>query len=352
MSLGAEAWVTVVAFTEVLRRCAWSYFRVENEHATNCGMFRATLEVPLPFQDGELTDEEDEPVAFVGAPVSSVSGRRESVGAFDGIVKTLTGTPVKRDSPAVSSAGLVKEGSGVSAAFANGGARPSDPATMSKDDENTVLNATTENDKASVGVDAVRPQLALSEDEAEREMHSEHSDDHSDDHSDHSTGSNAGDSDDDREFGRRLSRRFSLVHYDVSDFDDPSSDPNSDPSSAAASDDADAIESKSSKRLNPPRRKGSRLNPEFSGGAHASPTKSARSRRQSFSFETVVTVPTPPVSQLTAAAQVESPAQQRRSRGLEAIAKLVEHKDLRDSGCDDDEDDDDDLDAGDEKKVD
>jgi|TARA_B110000259_G_scaffold16945_1_gene17929 hypothetical protein len=345
MSLGAEAWVTVVAFTEVLRRCAWSYFRVENEHATNCGMFRATLEVPLPFQDGELTDEEDEPVAVVGAPVSSVSGRRESVGAFSGIVKTLTGTPVKRESPAVSSGGLVKEGSGVSAKFVGGDARD-DPA-MSKDDSNTV-NATTENDKVGVGVDAVRPQLALSEDEAEREMHS----DHSDDHSDHSTGSNAGDSDDDRVFGRRLSRRFSLVHSDVSDFDDPSSDPNSDPSSAAASDDADAIESKSSKRLNPPRRKGSRLNPEFSGGAHALPTKSARSRRQSFSFETVVTVPTPPVSQLTAAAQVESPAQQRRSRGLEAIAKLVEHKDLRDSGCDDDEDDDNDLDAGDEKKVD
>lgn len=33
----------------------WNYFRVENEHTTNCGMFRATLEVPLPFEEGELT---------------------------------------------------------------------------------------------------------------------------------------------------------------------------------------------------------------------------------------------------------------------------------------------------------
>ena len=56
--VGAEAWITLYAFLEVVRRSVWSYFRVENEHATNCGMFRATLDVPLPFQDGELTDDE------------------------------------------------------------------------------------------------------------------------------------------------------------------------------------------------------------------------------------------------------------------------------------------------------
>ena len=32
------------------------YFRVENEHTTNAGMFRATLEVPLPFTTDELSD--------------------------------------------------------------------------------------------------------------------------------------------------------------------------------------------------------------------------------------------------------------------------------------------------------
>mgnify|MGYP002806802185 CR=1 FL=1 len=77
----------------------------------------------------------------------------------------------------------MKEGSGVSAKFARGDAR--DEPAMSKDDSNTV-NATTENDKVGVGVDAVRPQLALSENEAEREMHS----DHSDSHSAHRPGSN------------------------------------------------------------------------------------------------------------------------------------------------------------------
>ena len=58
--LGGEVWMTAYATLEVFRRCMWNYFRVENEHTTNCGMFRATLEVPLPFEDGELTDDEEE----------------------------------------------------------------------------------------------------------------------------------------------------------------------------------------------------------------------------------------------------------------------------------------------------
>ena len=44
-AIHAEIWMTVYAALEVTRRCMWSYFRVENEHTTNAGMFRATLEV-------------------------------------------------------------------------------------------------------------------------------------------------------------------------------------------------------------------------------------------------------------------------------------------------------------------
>merc|ERR1719352_281807 len=82
-SFRTEAWVTVAALVEVLRRCAWSYFRVENEHATNCGMFRATLEVPLPFHDGELTDDEEDAagVAFASPSVPSALARKRSAGA-------------------------------------------------------------------------------------------------------------------------------------------------------------------------------------------------------------------------------------------------------------------------------
>ena len=59
-TVGDEVWATIWSAAEVIRRCFWNYFRVENEHATNCGMFRATLDVPLPYADGDLTDEEEE----------------------------------------------------------------------------------------------------------------------------------------------------------------------------------------------------------------------------------------------------------------------------------------------------
>ncbi|RKP09534.1 EXS family-domain-containing protein, partial [Thamnocephalis sphaerospora] len=43
----------IVAFTlavlEILRRFQWNFFRMENEHVNNCGMFRAIREIPLPF---------------------------------------------------------------------------------------------------------------------------------------------------------------------------------------------------------------------------------------------------------------------------------------------------------------
>ncbi|KAJ5832045.1 hypothetical protein N7474_000356, partial [Penicillium riverlandense] len=40
----------VVSFTEVCRRGIWSIFRVENEHCTNVLLFRASRDVPLPYE--------------------------------------------------------------------------------------------------------------------------------------------------------------------------------------------------------------------------------------------------------------------------------------------------------------
>ena len=39
----------MVAFSEVCRRGIWSIFRVENEHCTNVLLFRASRDVPLPY---------------------------------------------------------------------------------------------------------------------------------------------------------------------------------------------------------------------------------------------------------------------------------------------------------------
>jgi len=39
-----------VAFSEICRRGMWMVFRVENEHCTNVGRFRASRDVPLPYE--------------------------------------------------------------------------------------------------------------------------------------------------------------------------------------------------------------------------------------------------------------------------------------------------------------
>lgn len=41
-----------VGFSEVVRRGIWTLFRVENEHCTNVGRFRASRDVPLPYEIG------------------------------------------------------------------------------------------------------------------------------------------------------------------------------------------------------------------------------------------------------------------------------------------------------------
>ncbi|XP_026438857.1 phosphate transporter PHO1 homolog 3-like [Papaver somniferum] len=51
-----EAMVVVVACLEIFRRGVWNFFRIENEHLTNVGKFRAFTTVPLPFNYHELED--------------------------------------------------------------------------------------------------------------------------------------------------------------------------------------------------------------------------------------------------------------------------------------------------------
>jgi len=40
----------LVGFSEISRRGMWTLFRVENEHCTNVGRFRASRDVPLPYE--------------------------------------------------------------------------------------------------------------------------------------------------------------------------------------------------------------------------------------------------------------------------------------------------------------
>lgn len=45
---------TILAIMEILRRIIWNVFRLENEQLNNCGMFRATKDIPLPFSVNEV----------------------------------------------------------------------------------------------------------------------------------------------------------------------------------------------------------------------------------------------------------------------------------------------------------
>ncbi|KAH0911514.1 hypothetical protein HID58_034835, partial [Brassica napus] len=51
--LHREIMVALLAILEIIRRCIWNFFRLENEHLNNVGKFRAFKSVPLPFNYDE-----------------------------------------------------------------------------------------------------------------------------------------------------------------------------------------------------------------------------------------------------------------------------------------------------------
>ncbi|KHN33987.1 phosphate transporter PHO1 homolog 3-like [Glycine soja] len=54
-----QAMSSIVACLEIIRRGIWNFLRVENEHLTNVGKFRAFKSVPLPFNYDEDEDKDD-----------------------------------------------------------------------------------------------------------------------------------------------------------------------------------------------------------------------------------------------------------------------------------------------------
>ncbi|KAI9168843.1 hypothetical protein LWI28_002684 [Acer negundo] len=54
-----QAWLTVVACLEIIRRGIWNFFRLENEHLNNVGKYRAFKSVPLPFDYNEDEDNDE-----------------------------------------------------------------------------------------------------------------------------------------------------------------------------------------------------------------------------------------------------------------------------------------------------
>jgi hypothetical protein len=45
-----DAATVILGVLECVRRFQWNFFRLENEHLNNCGRYRITKEIPLPFE--------------------------------------------------------------------------------------------------------------------------------------------------------------------------------------------------------------------------------------------------------------------------------------------------------------
>ncbi|KAK7400898.1 hypothetical protein VNO78_12207 [Psophocarpus tetragonolobus] len=57
--LHKQTMTSIVASLEIIRRGIWNFFRLENEHLTNVGKFRAFKSVPLPFNYDEDEDKDE-----------------------------------------------------------------------------------------------------------------------------------------------------------------------------------------------------------------------------------------------------------------------------------------------------
>jgi hypothetical protein len=78
----------VVAFSEVCRRGMWSVFRVENEHCTNVQRFRASRDVPLPYDMPSSPETSAENVANLNG-----NGKQKKHGDEEAPVPKLKRTP-------------------------------------------------------------------------------------------------------------------------------------------------------------------------------------------------------------------------------------------------------------------
>ncbi|XP_073300879.1 phosphate transporter PHO1 homolog 3-like isoform X2 [Primulina huaijiensis] len=58
-SFHTQMMIALVAILEIVRRCMWNFFRLENEHLNNVGKFRAFNSVPLPFNYDEDEDKDE-----------------------------------------------------------------------------------------------------------------------------------------------------------------------------------------------------------------------------------------------------------------------------------------------------
>ena len=93
-----------VSFSEILRRGMWTLFRVENEHCTNVGRFRASRDIPLPYEvsdpeevaQDEFAQSSDQPTQSLNAPDRAVEVLAQPL---DGPAPTASTTSIETVTP-------------------------------------------------------------------------------------------------------------------------------------------------------------------------------------------------------------------------------------------------------------
>jgi hypothetical protein len=87
-----------VGLSEIFRRGLWTLFRVENEHCTNVTRFRASRDVPLPFESRDYT-----PAVLESGIMASEQGTPEEIttGISPGLTTVATGSDRTRPSPSL-----------------------------------------------------------------------------------------------------------------------------------------------------------------------------------------------------------------------------------------------------------
>ncbi|ORX96222.1 SPX domain-domain-containing protein [Clohesyomyces aquaticus] len=93
----------VVAFSEVCRRGMWTLFRVENEHCTNVGRFRASRDVPLPYdvpasasETARTSTDHQQQMAENGTPHTSLR-RTSTAPVAEHLPANTPGSQARRD---------------------------------------------------------------------------------------------------------------------------------------------------------------------------------------------------------------------------------------------------------------
>jgi hypothetical protein len=80
-----------IGLSEVCRRGMWTLFRVENEHCTNVGRFRASRDVPLPYEIEPPTPSTSEEADTNAANPPAVQDHRPQHGTWRNSPQTFGG---------------------------------------------------------------------------------------------------------------------------------------------------------------------------------------------------------------------------------------------------------------------